>query len=88
MKTEKKLEMLEEIAPEAQVMNGFDNCIIGICRRFGMDDIVLYDQTKVIEQLMQDDMTQEEALEYFSYNQIGAWVGDGTPAFAELFEKM
>lgn len=86
MTTKQKLELVEEYAPEAKIMDGYDDCIIGICRRFGMDDVVLYDQNKVIDKLVKDDgMTYEEAMEYFDYNQIGAWVGDGTPAFAEIF---
>jgi len=87
MNTDEKLEMLEELIPEAKLMDGYNDCIIGICRRFGMEDVVLYDQGKVIENLMSDGMTHEEAHEFFEFNQIGAWVGDNTPAFAELFVK-
>ena len=28
-----------------------------------------------------DEMTYEEAYEFFSYNIIGAWVGEYTPVF-------
>jgi hypothetical protein len=88
MDTEEKVEMIAEMAPEALLMDGFHDCIIGMCRRFGMDDVVLYSQEKVLERLMNQGMTHEEAMEYFEYNQIGAWMGEGTPAFAELFEEM
>ena len=67
--------------PGAILMNGYDDCIIGICNRFGQEPIVLYDQNKVIQKLMDDGMSGEEALEYFEFNQIGAWMGDRTPAF-------
>ena len=30
---------------------------------------------------MKDGMSEEESIEYFEYNQIGAWVGDTTPCF-------
>jgi len=34
---------------------------------------------------MQDGIeTREDAEEYFEFNTIGGWVGDGTPAFATL----
>jgi len=63
------------------VMDGFDDCIAGICSRFGQEDIVIYDYDKIIEKLMDDGMDMAEAEEYFDFNIIGAWVGDGTPAF-------
>ena len=32
---------------------------------------------------MEMGMSHEEAVEYFEYNQIGAYVGDHTPCFIE-----
>jgi hypothetical protein len=63
------------------VMDGFDDCILGVVERFGQPPIVGYDKEKVLSRLMADDMTHEEALEFFEFNQIGAWVGDATPCF-------
>jgi len=31
--------------------------------------------------MVKDGMTYEEAVEYFEYNQMGAWVGERTPCF-------
>jgi hypothetical protein len=28
-----------------------------------------------------DGMTEEEAEEYFNFNQLGAWIGENTPCF-------
>lgn len=61
-------------------MDDFDECIVGVVRRFN-DVFVLYDQAKVIAQLEAGGMTEEEAIEYFDFNQAGAWVGKATPAF-------
>jgi len=62
-------------------MDGFDEAIIGEVLRFS-DRFLIYDLKKVLEILMKDDdMTEEEALDYWSYNQAGAWVGEGTPGF-------
>ena len=33
-----------------------------------------------------DGMSEEEAYEYYNFNMLGAWVGDGTPAFICLGE--
>jgi hypothetical protein len=78
------LEQIKEENPEAMLVDGFDEAILGTCRRFGQQTTVAYDYNKVIEILMKDGMTFEEAEEYFEFNIIGAWVGDGTPVFIEL----
>lgn len=68
-------------------MDGFDDCIAGVVHRCGQPTIICYDKEKVLEQLMDDGMTDEEAIEYFEYNQIGAWVGEQTPCFISPFDK-
>jgi hypothetical protein len=65
-------------------MDGFDEAILGHAQRFDQMFIV-YDYVKVIDILRKEhDMSEEEALEYWSYNQLGAWVGESTPAFLLL----
>ena len=65
-------------------MDNYDHCIIGVCERFGQEPIIAYDKTKVIQKLQSEGMTEEEAIEYFEYNQIGAWMGETTPCFVIL----
>ena len=79
-----KIEEVVERYPEALKMDGYDDCIIGICHRFGQEAIIAYDYNKVIEKLKKSGMTHDEALEWFSYNQIGSWMGDTTPCFVEM----
>ena len=59
--------------------DGFEDAILGVCRRKGQADTVLYDQDTVIKILMDDGLDYEEAVEYYENNIIGAWVGEGTP---------
>jgi hypothetical protein len=61
--------------------DGFDDCIIGVCERYGQVPIVAYDLNKVLASLVADGLTEEDALEHYYFNIIGAWVGDGTPCF-------
>lgn len=69
---------------EALFADGFDEALIGYVQRGAMM-VALYDTRKCIEILITSEgMSEEEALEYFEYNILGAWVGDGTPAFAYL----
>ena len=62
-------------------MDGYDDCIIGVVEAFGREDIVCYDKEKVFQKLMADGMDEEEAIDFFYYNQLGAWMGEGTPCF-------
>lgn len=64
--------------------DGFEGAFIGISHRFGFDvPVATYDRETCIEILMRDDLTREEADEFFEYNVIGSWVGDETPVFVE-----
>ena len=75
-----------EVYPDEEFMeaDGFDDCIMGICHRFGEPLILAYDEEKVIKKLMKrDKMTRETALEFYTYNIIGAWVGKQRPVFIE-----
>ena len=64
-------------------MDDFDDCIVGVAWQFGKS-FVVYDREKVLQKLMdRDGMTREEAEEFHSYNQAGAWHGDHTPAFLD-----
>ena len=67
------------------VMTGYDDCILGIARGFNTPDVVAYSYEAVIKRNMQDGMTEEEAVEYFEYNQAGAYMGDRTPVFIYPF---
>lgn len=80
------IEHLEERYPDGEFVlaDGFEDAFVGVVTRFGMDPVVLYDYDKCIQILMSDDMNQEAADEYFGFNVLGAWNGEGTPAFAML----
>ena len=63
--------------------DGFDDAIVGICHSFGKEPTVCYDQRKILDTLVSQGMSEEEAQEYFDYNIIGAYVGERTPCFLE-----
>lgn len=62
-------------------LEGFDEAVVGVLERFGMEDILVYDRAQVIEKLMADGMDEEGAEEWYGFNMLGAWVGEGTPGF-------
>jgi hypothetical protein len=60
--------------------DGFDDAIIGIAERIGMEPVVAYDINKIIE-ILARDMPKEDAVEYFEFNILGAYMGERTPVF-------
>ncbi len=76
---------ISEEYPELLKADGFDDAILGVVHRMGIQAIC-YDQDKVIDILMGDGMTYEEAVEYFEFNIAGAWVGESTPFFLETMD--
>ena len=77
-------EAVAEIDPEALFADGYDDAIIGLASRYGMEDVVAYDYDKVIATLTEDGCSYEEAVEHFDFNIIGGWVGEKTPIFVRL----
>jgi len=61
-------------------MDGYDDAIIGIEE---MSNKVVYSVPKIIEILMKQGATRENAIEFYEYNQLGAYVGERTPIFVD-----
>ena len=75
---------INEINPEALLCDGFDDAIIGLAERINLGPVVAYDTEKMIDIMVErDGMTYEEAIEYFDYNILGAWMGEYTPVFIQ-----
>ena len=82
------VEEVSEWNPEALTCDGFDEAIIGVAERIGLGPVVAYDVNKIINMLMEsDEMSYEDAHEYFSFNIIGAWMGEFTPIFIHTEEN-
>ena len=67
----------------------FDAAVIGVsemCAGTSNNHQVIYDWDLVIKVNMEMGMTEEEALEFFDYNQGGAYVGENTPIFVKVSE--
>ena len=78
-------ELVESYDSEMLTADGFDDAIIGVSERFGRSPVIAYDKDKCIQVLMdRDGMDYEDAIEFFNFNLIGAWVGDGTPEFITM----
>ncbi len=95
-------EEIAEINPEALLVDGFDEAIIGMAERINLGPVVAYDVEKIIEILANDmevedddledgqsieDVKVSKAYEYFYFNTQGAWMGDYTPIFISKLEN-
>jgi hypothetical protein len=75
-------EEIAEYNEDALILEGFDEAIIGLAERINLGPVVAYDVNKIYEILMnKHNMSYEEAIEYFNFNIIGAWMGDFTPVY-------
>lgn len=73
----------EELSEEYEGLlfaDGFDDAIIGVAERIGMEPVVAYSVGAIL-QILAQDMTEDEAVEYFEFNILGAYMGERTPVF-------
>lgn len=83
--------MLEEILErfddeEILIADGFDDAVIGVCEDFNNPPRLVYSVQKCLDILIEDfrvDSEEEnvevEAMEYFTYNVSGAYLGARIP---------
>lgn len=71
--------ILAEHNPEAILLDGFEEALVGIACQF-TKSLACYDRALCIQILMKrDGMTEEMAEEYFEFNVAGAYLGENTP---------
>jgi len=67
----------------------FDEAIVGVADRIGMETVVVYDTSKVIDILCErDGMDREQATEFYEFNILGAYVGERTPMHMTLLDDL
>ena len=49
------------------------------------DDRIVYSREKIID-ILSEDMTREEAIEFYEYNILGAYMGEMTPIYLSELE--
>ena len=56
--------------------------------RCGQPALYVYDSRKCVEVLMRNNKwSEEKALDWFSFNVEGAWMGKHTPLFADFYKE-
>ena len=88
------IDWISDYNEEALLADGFEQAVLGMCERFGHNPVVAYDRDKCIEILMDDfaqDIDEDDdpyitAVEYFTFNVLGSYVGENTPVFLTLYK--
>lgn len=64
-------------------VDGYDDCALGgVLQKDGVPPRLIYDANKIIQKMVQDDrMSEEDAQEFFEFNTLGSYMGEGTPWF-------
>lgn len=78
-------DMFEDMDETVLLMDGFDEAFIGHSQRINEPVLAVYSRAKMVEVLMRDGMSDDEAEEYIDYNCVGAWVGERTPIIVNDF---
>ena len=79
-------ELIEEYGGSFIVLEGFDDCILGIAHSCGKNSVVVYDEKKILNKLISQGISPEDAREFYEYNILGSSFGEETPWFLDLFE--
>ncbi len=60
-------------------LDDLEEAIVGVLFRGASDPRLCYSRDKIIEILMRDGTTEEDAVDYFEFNILQLWAGEGTP---------
>ena len=79
------LEQITELNPEAIVLDGLNEAIVGIGHSKDLEPRLIYSVNIIILTLMRrDNMTLTEAQEFYDYNIADGYFGNHGPIFLEL----
>ena len=80
--------LVELASPDILLADGFDNALVGVANVRG-EEVALYDTAACLAKLIvEDGMSEQEALEFFEFNVVGAYVGPKTPVFAMIYRRV
>jgi hypothetical protein len=77
------LYQLSDFCEDCLTLPDHDNAIIGVVSQ-SMGRHVLYSVPKIIDNLVNEGLTVEDALEHFDYNMKGSSQGDDYPMFLDI----
>ena len=83
------IEELGEINPKAMIPIGLEEAVVGYSDQVGEETRAVVSIDKCLDILVKDQgMTREEAVEYFTFNTSGAYMGEHGPVYVYLKEGL
>ena len=84
LRTNQILEWIDETFEVVVYPTGFEDCILGVAERAGGPPVAVLDIAKMLAQLEEEGMRCDEALEYFEFNILGAYLGEQSPVYMHV----
>tara|TARA_R110001583_G_scaffold78415_2_gene212573 strand:- start:1 stop:321 length:321 start_codon:yes stop_codon:yes gene_type:complete len=88
---EKLNDYLQDSEESVMLYDNYEDAFVGLGYQQYKGPIAIYDAKKCVEILIEEymldpecesrEMAEQMAVEYFEYNSVGAWYGEGTPIF-------
>ena len=75
---------INQYAEGAVLLDGLEDCIVGIVEEFGNGRRVLYSKDMILSKLQSDGMSLSEAEEFYYYNILGLHAGEQNAVFLDL----
>ena len=76
---------LDSYAEGAVLLDGLEDCIVGIVEEFGNGKRILYSKELILQKLQTRDlMTREDAEEFYDYNILGLHAGEQNAVFLDV----
>tara|TARA_R110001632_G_scaffold145566_2_gene262326 strand:- start:69 stop:317 length:249 start_codon:yes stop_codon:yes gene_type:complete len=79
------IEKIKEQFPDLEVLqaDGFDHAIIGLEPLSGK---LIYDINKMIDVLLEEGLSEIDAIDHLEFNVINAYVGEQTPIYIHTID--
>jgi ribosomal 30S subunit maturation factor RimM len=73
---------IENLPDGVVLLTGLEKAVVGITEEFGGVFRIMYSRSKILDILQsRDEMTEEEAYEFYTYNILGMHVCEQNPIF-------
>ena len=73
---------IENLPDGVVLLTGLEKAVVGITEEFGGVFRIMYSRSKILDLLQSlDEMTEEEAYEFYTYNILGMHVCEQNPIF-------
>lgn len=85
MDTKTKLDDIVEQYPDTEILkaDGFDDCVLGYEYNWGGNIRLIYSVKAMLDGLIFEGMTKEDAIEHFEYDIRGGYVGEKIPIWCQ-----